>query len=464
MLMHIAWPTSLSTISYGAILAVAGMLTPGATASADTLEDSILSALNFNPEVGVVQSDRRAIDQELRQARALYMPSVDLRAAIGPEFTNSTGTRARDSRPPGGDASAFLTRMESQLTLTQMLFDGYATDSEVAKQLARTNSAAYRVSEAAEFIALDAIEAHLDVLRNQELVRQAEQNLAAHQTILGRLREDTGFNRFKQSELNLSEARHAAGERGRGPPPRAICAMPRRASCASPESNRRNWRTGRHRDMACPGERMPRRGVRSTTARRSRSRTADIDVARAELKGSRAGYYPRFEPRSRGGCQPADRRFHRQQCRRPGPAGDALQSLPRRRRHRARARGLLAPGPESGNAEESTERGRGAGQGFLQCPADRGARVLALSRQTDANARTRRGFSEEFDAGERNLLDRLDVENEYYLSKANLTTAEYTRDFAVYRVLAVTGDLLPTLDIDHPKESINIWRERTTEE
>ena len=208
--MHITWPTSLSTISYGGLIALAGMLAPAMNAAADTLEDSVIRALSFNPDVGVVQSDRRAIDQELRQARALYLPSIDLRAAIGPEFTNSTGTRARDSRPPGGDASSLLTRMETQLTLTQMLFDGYATDSEVEKQLARTNSAAYRVAEAAEFIALDAIEAHLDVLRNQDLVRQAEQNLAAHQVILNRIREDSGFNKFKLSELHLSEARHAA--------------------------------------------------------------------------------------------------------------------------------------------------------------------------------------------------------------------------------------------------------------
>ena len=181
--MQLVWPARLSPISCGGIIILAGVLGPVMTASADTLEDSIIRALAFNPDVGVVQSDRQAIDQELRQARALYMPSIDLRAAIGPEFTNSTGTRARDTRPPGGDASAFLTRMETQLTLSQMLFDGYATDSEVAKQLARTNSAAYRVTEAAEFIALDAIEAHLDVLRNLELVRQAEGNLQAHRRL-----------------------------------------------------------------------------------------------------------------------------------------------------------------------------------------------------------------------------------------------------------------------------------------
>ena len=32
--------------------------------------------------------------------------------------------------------------------------------------------------------------------------------------------------------------------------------------------------------------------------------------------------------------------------------------------------------------------------------------------------------------------------------------------FGVYRVLAVIGDLLMTLDVDRPKESISIYRER----
>lgn len=461
--MHITWPTSLSTISYGGLIALAGMLTPAITLSADTLEDSIVRALSFNPDVGVVQSDRRAIDQELRQARALYLPSIDLRAAIGPEFTNSTGTRARDSRPPGGNASSVLTRLESQLTLTQMLFDGYATDSEVAKQLARTNSAAYRVTEAAEFIALDAVEAHLDVLRNQELVRQAEQSLAAHLTILNRIREDAGFNKFKLSELNLSEARHAAASEvlatANG---NLLDAKARYVRATGIEPKELENRPVPKQVLPRGAEPAARRAsINSPTIKIA---TADIDVAKADLKGSRAGYYPRFDLEVgaaanrqidgftgsnvdgqallvmrynlfRGGGDVAREReaFNR--------LGQSRQTL-RRAQNEAEEQARL-----SFNALETAE-----------------ARVLALSRQTDANAATRRGFAEEFDAGERNLLDRLDVENEYYLSKANLTTAEYTRDFAVYRVLAVIGDLLPTLDIDHPKESINIWRERINEE
>ena len=461
--MQIAWPTRLSPISYGGIFALAGILAPVMTLSADTLEDSINRALNFNPDVGVVQSDRRAIDQELRQARAQYLPSVDFRAAIGPEFTNSTGTRGRESRPPGGDASALLTRMESQLTLTQMLFDGYATDSEVSKQLARTNSAAYRVTEASEFIALDAIEVHLDVLRNQSLVRQAEQNVAAHRAILSRIREDSGYNRFKLSEGHLAEARYAAAND-----------VLETAKGNLRDAKARYIRTTGIEPQDLENRPVPRpdlpRGVENAARRAAENSptvkiaTADIDVARADLKGSRAGFYPRFDLEVGAA---SNRQID-------GFVGSNVeaQALLVMRYNLFRGGGDVAREREAfsrlGQSRQSLRKARNEAEEQARLSynalttAD--ARVVALARQADANTATRRGFAEEFDAGERTLLDRLDVENEYYLSKASLTTAEFTRDFAVYRVLAVTGDLLPTLDIDHPKESINIWRERAAED
>ena len=78
------------------------------------------------------------------------------------------------------------------MTLTQMLFDGFATQSEVERQIARMDSASRRVQETAEFIALDAVEAHLDVLRNQALVELARENVEQHQGILGQVRQLEG--------------------------------------------------------------------------------------------------------------------------------------------------------------------------------------------------------------------------------------------------------------------------------
>jgi outer membrane protein, adhesin transport system len=86
--------------------------------------------------------------------------------------------------------------------------------------------------------------------------------------------------------------------------------------------------------------------------------------------------------------------------------------------------------------------------------------VAALSRGVEAQRATRDIYAQQFDLGQRGLLDLLDAENELFLGRSNLVTANFTELFAVYRVLAVIGTLLNTLDIERPREAINIYRER----
>ena len=285
----------------------------------------------------------------------------------------------------------------------------------------------------------------------------------AHQAILNRIREDSGFNRFKLSEGHLSEARYAAAsdilETAIGNL-RDAKARYVKATGAKPKELE-------NRPVPRPG--LPRGA--ETAARRAAENsptikiaTADIDVAKADLEGSRAGYFPRFDLEVGAAANRQIDGF-------PGSNVDA-QALLVMRYNLFRGGGDVAREREAfSRLSESRQTLRKAqneaeeqARVSYNALTTADARVKALSRQANANAATRRGFAEEFDAGERTLLDRLDVENEYYLSRASLTTAEFIRDFAVYRVLAVTGDLLPTLDIDHPKESINIWRERTIED
>ncbi|HEX5079916.1 MAG TPA: TolC family protein, partial [Geminicoccaceae bacterium] len=191
---------------------IAGLAVTSGGAAATTLEESIEAALQTNPDVGVVQADRKAIDQELRQARAGYFPSLDLRAGAGPEYSNSVTTRNRVTRAPGADASTTLMRWESQLTLTQMLFDGFETQSEVERQLGRISSAAYRVAEAAEFIALDAVEVHLDMLRNQALVELARENLEQHRRLLAQVAELERQGGGSIADVHQAQARVAAAQ------------------------------------------------------------------------------------------------------------------------------------------------------------------------------------------------------------------------------------------------------------
>jgi outer membrane protein TolC len=52
-----------------------------------TLKEAVAIGVSTNPEYGVVATNRRATDEELRQARALYLPSLDLRADTGYDDT-----------------------------------------------------------------------------------------------------------------------------------------------------------------------------------------------------------------------------------------------------------------------------------------------------------------------------------------------------------------------------------------
>ena len=55
-----------------------GTLCVQASVSAQSLKEVIQHTLNTNPDVEIVAKNRLAAEQELRQARAGYLPSVDI--------------------------------------------------------------------------------------------------------------------------------------------------------------------------------------------------------------------------------------------------------------------------------------------------------------------------------------------------------------------------------------------------
>jgi outer membrane protein, adhesin transport system len=422
-------------------------------ASATSLEESIQAALATNPDVGVVQADREAVDQEVRQAQALYFPSVDLRGAIGPEYTNSPATRAQ----PGEGAAEGLIRQEAQITLTQALFGGFARRSELDRQLARLDSAARRVREASEFIGLNAVEAHLDVLRNQVLVDLAAENLEAHRRILGQVqqleREGVGtIGDVRQTEARVAAAANAfATATGNlrdaqagyiavvGEPPEGletpivpVTAVPESGEAAAAQAS-----------------------VSSPTVLITRS---DVDVTRAELTGARAGYYPRLDLELGASANENI----------DGIQGGNVnaQALLVVRYNLFRGGGDIAREREAffrvkeqrevmRRAQRLAEEDARVSYNALLTARER---VLALRDAAEAQRATRDVYAQQFDLGQRSLLDLLDSENELFLARSNLVTAEFTEMFAVYRVLAVIGDLLMTFDIDPPREEINIYR------
>jgi len=175
-------------------------------AAAASLQESVGKAVSTHPRIGALESNRDAIDQELRQARGLYLPQIDLRAAIGPEWTDSPNSRAQGTR------STWDTRKESSIILQQRIFDGFETDYEVGQQKARSKSASYRVAESAQFTGLDAVEAHVEVLRFRKLIEAAETNVEIHRSYVNRVAERTESGAGTTDENAQALARLSSAE------------------------------------------------------------------------------------------------------------------------------------------------------------------------------------------------------------------------------------------------------------
>ena len=198
------WSHEKLTCHFRAVLLGTALVIPSVfSAQAMGLKEAIQQAISTNPDIGIVASNRQAVDEELRQARGLYLPQIDLALGIGRERTNNSTTRAA-ANPSD---SLILTRSEASVTLQQRIFDGFEAGSTVRREKARVRSAANRVAENSEFLALDAIGAYIEVLRQRELVRLAEENLRVHGGILDLLQQRLAGGGGSSADVAQTNAR-----------------------------------------------------------------------------------------------------------------------------------------------------------------------------------------------------------------------------------------------------------------
>ena len=135
-----------------------------------TLRDAAQQAVLTNPEVLARGHGVRAAEAERDAARGGFLPRVDLNLSTGTE---------RQSDVNGGNYG----RSSGSLTLTQLLYDGFATRDEVRRLDHATRARLFELIATSEAVALEAARAFLDVVRYRELVQLAEENFVEHRTV-----------------------------------------------------------------------------------------------------------------------------------------------------------------------------------------------------------------------------------------------------------------------------------------
>lgn len=412
-----------------------------------TLRDAVAIGVTTNPEYGVVAANRRATDEELRQARSLYLPSIDLRADTGYEHSDDPATRGGLDDDPEN-----LWRYDASITLTQLLFDGWETYYENERQEARVQSVSRRVEETAELVGLAIVEAYLEVLRQRELLGIARENVAEHVDIMGQIDDSAQAGRSTQADVEQVRARLASAR-------------------AQESSSRQQLRFAESTfiqeigdppgdlDMPLiPVDALEGNVDEEVKIALHQSPTieifeADIDVAHAEFKGSKSTFYPQVdlelnarEGKDINGVRDRD------------TSASALMvmnwNLYRGGGDTARVREFI--NREQQAKESRAEAARGVANDVRQTWARMvaaGERAREFSAQAQANRQVVSAYKDQFDLSRRTLLDVLDAQNELFVSRSNIVNAEFLEMFAVYRLLALKGELFPTLGVDYPREA-----------
>jgi adhesin transport system outer membrane protein len=430
-----------------AILGTALVLPGSLTAHAASMIEAIELALSTNPNIGIVASNREAVDEELKQARGLWLPQVDVALGIGKEVTNDRTTRAAN----GGHLT--LTREEASLTVQQRIFDGFEANSTIDREMARVESAANRVHENAEFLALDVIGSYVEVLRQRELVRLSEANLKIHIGILDSLQQRLAGDGGSRADVAQTEARSA----------RARATMTQTLNDLRDAEAAYTRIVGQYPDQLeapeFPEGVLPSDLESAVSLANSNNPTtkifeADVRSSLAEVSIAEVPFYPAVtleaESEYNDGRDGIDTyEFNNQVMLR------LRWNLFRGGIDRANRQEQLSRLAESKNRRLRSflDAQQEMRQSWFALEASR-QRVEDLADAVKFNIETRDAYRQQFEVAQRTLLDVLDAENELFVASGQLVTSQTNELLASYRILAVGGTLMNTLTVRPPRQSV----------
>ncbi|MBI9079667.1 MAG: TolC family outer membrane protein [Pseudodesulfovibrio sp.] len=148
-----------------------------------SLNESVVDAIKQHPQIKSLLYNRDAVSKSKAAALGRFFPSLNLSSDYGIQKYNSTTTRRAGSEERPRTAS------DSTLVMRQNVFDGMDRYNGYESEKARLTSAESRLIDNVENVGLDAIRAHIDVVRQRKLVILAGDNIIAHQEVLNSIAE-----------------------------------------------------------------------------------------------------------------------------------------------------------------------------------------------------------------------------------------------------------------------------------
>ncbi|MDB6141895.1 MAG: type secretion outer membrane protein TolC family [Pseudomonas sp.] len=416
---------------------------------AQSLPEVMQHALEVHPEIQAGVNSRLSADYQLKAAKGGYLPRVDLLGGYGREGTDNPTTRADN----GNHNWETLNRGESSLRLSQMLFDGFATSSEVGRQQATVNSRAYSLLGTSEHTGLTVVQVYLDVLTRRDFVRLAEDNLRNHERIFDQIKLRTQRGVGRMADLDQAEARLAQARNN---------LITEQTNLADAETSYLSAIGEAPDQLERPASFMALLPANLNEARQQmlenspilRSAESDIVATEKQYDAAKSTFYPVFDAEL---GRTADNNIDGV----PGYSNEWQAML--RMRFNLFAGGSNKADLESkaylstqaldirNNALRMLNEELGLAWNALN---NANAQVPIAQQYVDHTATVREAYQKQFGLGERTLLDLLDSENELFTASRRLTDLQNTQLFSQYRIKATMGELLKSQGVVAPIASV----------
>lgn len=172
-----------------------------------SIYESATLALAQHPQVRRQAAQVSMVEAEQERVEAGYLPKVSLNLGVGREDSNTLATRSR----PGG-SSVELERREAGVRVQQMLFDGFRTHWQTRSAEERVDAMQWERRFALGELALQAMVAHLDLLRVMQEREFHRLHVEAHGKILTDIEARIRSGKDEAARRGHTQARLARAE------------------------------------------------------------------------------------------------------------------------------------------------------------------------------------------------------------------------------------------------------------
>lgn len=401
-------------------------------------DDVAKSALQNNPAVQAKWNMLFAAGTDIDYSKAGFLPTLDLSASISEQRRSGSGTTGSTS----------FSGSTAELRLVQSLFEGFRTVHEVDRSKHIELVRYFEFIDSVETTLLDAYVAYQDVLRYRELVDLAEHSLEVHEEIFDKVQTSAQAGVARRADLEQISGRLSLAQ----------------SNLSNEKSNLHDVTTRFLRitgqlppvnpdPVFLPEEEIPTdfRSAMHIAYQENPSFHAairNVDVKMSETQISKANFLPRVNLVASTGTRDYNDTGSTGRINDSRIALEFNYNLFNGKRDTA---SLDRSHYELNIAKNERDLACFNIRQELQLRHNNmlslEERLPSLQQHQLSSDRVRVAFRDQFDIGQRNLLDLLDIENEYFDASRSYITALYDRNISTARTLAVLGKLLPSLDI-----------------